>query len=139
MAVSRPMPARRESNWDQFKAFISRGNVLDLAVAIILGIAFGAVIFALVNGILMPLIAAIAGEPSFSELTATVGDGVILYGTFIEALVNFLIIAAAMFFVVKLVARMQRKEIDITESVTHEEQLLEEIRDILARQATAPR
>ncbi|MGH2723850.1 MAG: large conductance mechanosensitive channel protein MscL [Actinomycetota bacterium] len=89
----------------EFKAFALRGNVLDLAVAVILGIAFGAVVASLVDDVLMNLIAAIFGQPDFSELTFTVNDSVIRYGSFINALVNFLLISLALFLVVRVVNR----------------------------------
>src|SRR5688500_10886137 len=87
-----------------------RGNLLELATAFILGVAFAAVIGAFISGIVMPLIAAIVGEPSFDDLTFKVGDGVILYGTFLTALANFLLIAFVMFLIIKAVTRMQSPE-----------------------------
>ena len=81
-----------------FREFITRGNVVDLAVGIIIGAAFGAVVTSFTDDVLMPFIGAIVGKPSFDLLTFTVGDGVIRYGAFITALVNFLIIAAAVYF-----------------------------------------
>ena len=89
----------------EFKAFAFKGNVLDLAVAVILGIAFGAVITSLVNDVLMNIVAAIVGEPDFSSLTFELGDGVIRYGAFLTALVNFLLVAFALFLVVRSVQR----------------------------------
>ncbi len=89
----------------EFKEFALRGNVLDLAVAVILGIAFGAVINSLVNDILMNLIAALVGRPDFNSLTFSVGDGLVRYGAFLTALVNFLLIAFALFLVIKAVNR----------------------------------
>ncbi len=81
-----------------FREFITRGNVVDLAVGIIIGAAFGAVVTSFTNDIIMPFIGAIVGKPSFDQLTFTVGDGVIRYGAFLTALLNFLIIAAAVYF-----------------------------------------
>jgi large conductance mechanosensitive channel len=81
-----------------FREFITRGNVVDLAVGIIIGAAFGAVITSLTNDVIMPFIGAIIGKPSFTDLTLTIGDGVIRYGAFITALVNFVILAAAVYF-----------------------------------------
>jgi large conductance mechanosensitive channel len=82
----------------EFRDFITRGNLIDLAVAFIIAAAFGAIVTALVDKVLMPLIAAIAGKPNFDALTVTVHNAVIPYGTFITAVVNFLLIAAAVFF-----------------------------------------
>lgn len=120
----------------QFREFVTKGNILDLAVAVVIGIAFGAVVTALVDGVLMPLIAAIAGKPNFDALVLTVGDGRIAYGTFLTAVVNFLIVAAAMFVVVKTATRLQqRRAVNLDEAPAPSEEtiLLREIRDLLAR------
>lgn len=85
-----------------FKAFLLRGNVVDLAVAVVIGAAFGAVIASLVEDMLTPLIAALVGEPDFSALTFTINDSIFRYGSFINALLAFLLIAAAVFFVIVL-------------------------------------
>ena len=84
----------------EFKAFIFRGNIVDLAVAVVIGIAFGAVITALVADIITPLIAAIFGSHDFSALTFTINNSTFLYGAFINAVISFVLIAAAVFFVV---------------------------------------
>jgi large-conductance mechanosensitive channel len=81
----------------EFKEFVLRGNLLELAVAFVLGLAFAAVINAFIAGIILPFIAAIVGKPNFDALTFTVGDGVIRYGTFLTALINFLLIALVLF------------------------------------------
>lgn len=81
-----------------FKKFIIQGNAIDLAVGLIMGLAFKAVIDALVNSILMPIIAAIIGEPSFDDLTITIGDSVISYGVFITSVVNLVLVGAAVYF-----------------------------------------
>ena len=83
-----------------FKAFILRGNVVDLAVAVVIGAAFGAVIAALVADLLTPLIAAIAGKHDFSRLTFTIHKSTFLYGSFINAVLAFVLIAAAVYFFV---------------------------------------
>lgn len=90
---------------EDFKKFALRGNVIDLAVAVILGIAFGAVVASLVDDVVMNLIAAIIGQPDLSSLTATVGDATIFYGSFINAVVNFLLVAFALFIIVRLISR----------------------------------
>lgn len=122
----------------EFKDFITKGNLIELAVAFIIAAAFGAVITALVSNIIMPLIAAIFGQPSFDQLTATVNDAVIPYGTFITALVNFLLIAAAVFFfIVKPFnmwkARTAKAEEAAPAAPAEEIVLLREIRDRLSR------
>jgi len=83
-----------------FRDFILRGNVVDLAVAVVIGAAFGAVVTAFVRDIVTPLIAAIFGQPDFSALKFTINSSTFLYGSFINAVVSFVLIAAAVYFVV---------------------------------------
>ena len=84
----------------EFKEFVSRGNLIEIAVGLVMALAFKAVIDALVQGLLMPIIAAIFGQPSFDSLTFTINDSVFAYGTVITQAVTFLLIAAALFFFV---------------------------------------
>jgi large conductance mechanosensitive channel len=81
-----------------FRQFVMRGNVIDLAVAVVIGGAFGAVVSALVTNIITPLIAAIGGKPDFSAFNVTVNSAVISYGVFLNAVIGFLLIAAAVYF-----------------------------------------
>jgi large conductance mechanosensitive channel len=113
---------------EDLRKFLLRGNVIDLAVAVIIGIAFGLVVNSLVNDVIMAFIGAIFGEPNFDDLTFSIGDGVIRYGRFITAVVNFLIIATVLFFIVRAVQRFFRQEQKPTEV-----ELLTEIRDELRR------
>ena len=118
-----------------FRAFIMRGNVLDLAVAVVIGIAFNAVVNSLVNDVIMQIIAAIVGKPNFNDLTFNIGDGIIYYGRFLTALVNFLIIAATLFVIVRSFEELQKRrrasgEV-AQEEVSDEVLLLAEIRDLL--------
>ena len=92
----------------EFKDFVLRGNVLELAVAVILGIAFNAVVQSFVNDVLMNLVAAVAGKPDFNDLTFAVGKGIIRYGTFLTVVINFLIVAFVLFLVVRAFNRMNR-------------------------------
>lgn len=85
----------------EFKSFIARGNVLDLAVAVIMGAAFGGLVTSFTQDVLMQAIAAIFGQPDFSSLTFNIGNGVIAYGRFINAIINFLIVAIALFLLIK--------------------------------------
>ncbi|MBM3133119.1 MAG: large conductance mechanosensitive channel protein MscL [Chloroflexi bacterium] len=85
---------------DEFKKFLLRGNVVDLAVAVVIGAAFGAVVTAMVADLITPLIAAIFGEQDFSNLTFTLNDSVFKYGHFINALIAFIMIAAVVFFLI---------------------------------------
>lgn len=84
----------------EFRDFVLRGNVIDLAVAVVIGAAFGSVVTALVEDFITPLIAAIGGQPDFSSLDFTINDSVFRYGHFINALISFLIVAAVIFFFV---------------------------------------
>jgi large conductance mechanosensitive channel len=127
-----------------FKAFILRGNVLDLAVAVVIGAAFGAVISALVKDIFTPLIAAIFGKPDFSALTFTINSSKFLYGDLINAVISFLSIAAAVFFfVVKPLNYLQeRRKQAMAEgaepdaaTLSDEAVLLSDIRDLLRQQS----
>jgi large conductance mechanosensitive channel len=93
---------------DEFKAFALRGNVIELAVAVILGLAFNSVIQALVGGILLPFVAAIFGKPNFDALTFKVGEGVIRYGSFLTAVATFVLIALALFVVIKAFNQITR-------------------------------
>ncbi|MEZ4532881.1 MAG: large conductance mechanosensitive channel protein MscL [Thermomicrobiales bacterium] len=86
--------------FDGFKKFIMRGNVVDLAVAVVIGAAFTQVVNSLVEGIINPLLAAIVGKPNFDDLTITIRDSTIMYGTFLTAVINFLLVAAAIYFII---------------------------------------
>jgi large conductance mechanosensitive channel len=127
----------------EFKEFINRGNVVDLAVAVVIGIAFGAVIQSFVDDVVMQVVAALGGQPDFSSLTIHIGDGAIRYGAFVTALITFVIIAFAVFLVVKAINEMQRRRAR-GETPADEEpppptdvELLTEIRDLLAAQGRA--
>jgi large conductance mechanosensitive channel len=85
---------------DEFKAFLLRGNVVDLAVAVVMAVAFGAVITALIEDLITPLIAAVFGEPDFSSLTFTINDSTFRYGDFLNSVFSFVTVAAAIFFLV---------------------------------------
>lgn len=94
----------------EFRQFILRGNVVDLAVAVVVGVAFGAVVTALVADLITPLVAAIFGKPNFAGLSFTINHSTFLYGAFINAVVSFLVVAAAIFFlVVKPVNMLTRR------------------------------
>ena len=123
----------------EFRDFINRGNVVDLAVAVIIGGAFGAIITSLVNDIIMPLIGVILGGLDFSSLSIQVGEAQILYGSFIQAIVYFLIIAFVLFLAVRGYNRLQKEEAEQAPppppEPSPEEKLLAEIRDLLKEQA----
>ena len=128
-----------------FKEFILRGNVVDLAVAVVIGAAFGAVVTALVADIITPLIAAIGGQRDFSKLTFTIHKSKFLYGSFINAVISFIIIAAAIYFIVVLplnkLAERRAARLAAGQPATDEPQeksedlvVLEQIRDLLMQQ-----
>ena len=116
----------------EFKEFINRGSVLDLAVGFIMGVAFSAVITSFVNDVIMAIVGAIVGKPSFNDLTLELGDGVIYYGKFLTAVVNFVIIALVMFLVIKAFNSMREKE--EKEPELTEKDVLVEIRDLMQQQ-----
>ena len=101
----------------EFRDFLFRGNIIELAVAFVMGVAFAAVVNSLVNNLLMPIVAMIIGKPDFSDLTFTINDAVFRYGAFITDVIQFLAIAAAVFFfIVKpvqaMLARSRREPIE---------------------------
>jgi large conductance mechanosensitive channel len=130
-----------------FKEFVLRGNVIDLAIAVVIGAAFGAVVTAFVADFITPLIAAIGGQRDFSALTFTVHKSTFKYGEFINAVISFVLIAAAIYFVVVLplnkVAERRAEKVAAgepdPEPRPEEIILLEQIRDLLQQQAGASR
>jgi len=94
----------------EFKDFVMRGNVLDLAVAVIIGGAFGKIVSSLVNDIIMPLVGIVMGGVSFTDLQVTVGTAIIKYGSFIQTIVDFLVIAFVIFLIVKAANKMRKAE-----------------------------
>ena len=121
----------------EFKEFIARGNVVDMAVGVIIGGAFGKIVTSLVNDILMPLIGIIIGGLDFSALSIKIKDASIAYGSFIQAIVDFLIIAFCIFTMIKFFERFKVKEEVKEEEApkkSDEAILLEEIRDLLKKE-----
>ncbi len=94
----------------EFKAFVMRGNVLDLAVAVIIGGAFGKIVGSLVNDILMPLVGLVLGGVDFASLSFNVGEAVVAYGAFIQAIVDFLVIAFVIFLLLKNAEKLKKEE-----------------------------
>ena len=117
----------------EFKKFIARGNVLDLAVGVIVGGAFSSIVTSLVNNIFTPIIGLIVGGVDFSSLSITFRDTKIMYGAFIQSVIDFLIVAFCLFIVVKAVNKVTHKREEKTAKPTKSDELktLEEIRDIL--------
>ena len=104
--------------WKDFKEFALRGNVIDLAVGVIIGAAFGRIVTALVNDIIMPMVGVFLGGISFSNLTITVGNAVIKWGDFVQAVIDFLIIAIIVFLMVRGINRLQKNEPDKKQAPT---------------------
>ena len=125
--------------FEDFKKFISRGNVIELAVGVIIGTAFGKIVTSLVNDVLMPFIGAIGGGVDFSELSVQIGDSTIKYGAFIQNIIDFLIVAVCIFVLTKIIEGLNGKKEETIEKVEEvvevkkDEHLiiLEEIRDLL--------
>ena len=116
----------------EFKAFAMKGNVVDLAVGVIIGAAFGKIVASLVEDIVMPAVGAI-GRVDFKSLLWQVGDAKILYGKFIQTCVDFMIIALAIFVAIKVINRLHRREEAKPAPPPRQEVLLEEIRDLLKK------
>jgi large conductance mechanosensitive channel len=130
---------------EEFKKFVMRGNVVDLAVGVIIGAAFGAIVNSLVGDVLMPVIGAITGGLDFSNYFVPLGKGVtatsleearkqgavLAWGRFITLSINFLIIAAVLFIIIRVVNKLARTEAAKVPPLTKQEQLLTEIRDVL--------
>lgn len=119
----------------EFKAFAMRGNVVDLAVAVIIGAAFGKIVSSLVEGIIMPLIGLILGGVNISGETITVNQAVVKWGAFLQTIIDFTIIAFVIFVMIKLINTLQQKEKETPPPPSEEIQLLTEIRDLLKKQS----
>jgi large conductance mechanosensitive channel len=113
----------------EFRDFVLRGNIVELAIAFVMGIAFSAVVTALVNGLITPLIALVVGQPDLTGLTFTINDAVFSYGAFLTALIDFVAIAAAVFFLVvrPLNALMTRFRSPVEEGMPDEERRHQEL------------
>lgn len=116
--------------WNEFKAFAIKGNVIDLAVGVIIGGAFGKIVTSLVKDMLMPLVGLLMGGIDFSGLAISIGKAKLNYGLFIQSVVDFFIISFSIFLFVKFLNRFKRKE-EAAVVVDPKEELLREIRDLL--------
>lgn len=122
----------------EFKEFISKGNVIDMAVGVIIGSAFSKIVSSLVNDVIMPLIGIIIGGLDFTKLSITVKDSTILYGSFIQNIVDFLIIAICIFTVIKILNKFKKeKPVEVPKPIETPEdiKLLTEIRDLLKKES----
>lgn len=116
----------------EFKEFISKGNAVDLAIGVIIGAAFGAIVNSVVADLFMPLIGIILGGIDFSSLSINIGKAVLPYGKLIQAIINFLIIGFVLFLLVKSINKFNKKEEAPADTPpTKDQELLEEIRDLL--------
>ncbi len=120
----------------EFKEFISKGNVIDMAVGVIIGSAFSKIVTSLVNDIMMPLIGIIIGGHDFNNLSIKVRDAKIMYGSFLQNVVDFLIVALCLFTVIKVINKFKKKQEKKETVVVKSEEvlLLSEIRDLLKKE-----
>lgn len=138
----------------EFKEFALRGNVVDMAVGVVIGGAFGAIVSSLVNDIIMPAVGVLTGGVNFKDYKYVIQEGVtkgteiitpevaITWGAFVQAILDFIIIAFCIFLAIKLVQRLRKTEKEAEEAAApagpSQEELLTQIRDLLARQAQSP-
>ena len=119
----------------EFREFAVKGNVVDLAVGVIIGAAFGKIVASAVGDIVMPLVGTLIGGVDFNSLAFQFRDAKIQYGKFLQTLLDFLIIAWAIFLAIKVINRLKRAEPEAPPAPPRQEQLLEEIRDLLKQKA----
>ena len=123
---------------EDFKKFILKGNLVTLAVAFIIGLEFSKVVASFTDDVVMRIIGAIVGKPSFDDLTITINDGVIRYGSFLTALLNFIIIGFVLFLIVKAYEKAEaRMGVKKDDAAPTDVDLLSEIRDLLKEQRSA--
>lgn len=124
--------------WEDFKQFAFQGNVVDLAVAVVIGGAFGKIVTSLVENIITPLVGILLNGINFEGLSYTVGEATITYGVFLQSVFDFFVIAWAIFLAIRLLMKFRRtkaiEEEKETEEIDPQEQLLMEIRDLLKQQ-----
>ena len=117
----------------EFREFAVKGNVMDLAVGVIIGAAFGKIVGSLVEDVIMPVIGVMMGGLNFSDLAVKVGSATLKYGKFLQTCLDFLIVAWVIFMLVKFVNRMKRDDVAPAAAPPRQEVLLEEIRDLLKK------
>lgn len=136
--ASKKVTGAAKKQLDGFKEFIAKGNVIDLAVGVIIGGAFGKIVSSLVDDILMPLIGILIGGVDFTSLSVKIGDAVVTYGNFIQNVIDFLIIAVCVYVMINTINKITskvKKEEEKKEEVKKSDEvaLLEEIRDLLKK------
>ncbi|QJC52716.1 large conductance mechanosensitive channel protein MscL [Paenibacillus albicereus] len=131
--------------WKDFKAFAMKGNIMELAIAVIIGAAFGKMVSSLVADIVTPLLGIVLGGVDVSGLAATFGDTTLKYGLFLQSIIDFFIVSFSIFLFIRLLGKLKRKE-KVEEGqaekeivLTGEEKLLIEIRDLLREQSNRNR
>jgi large conductance mechanosensitive channel len=125
--------------WQDFKKFALKGNVMDLAIAVVIGAAFGKIVASLVADIITPLIGVLMGGINFTGLVIQVGSAEVMYGKFLQSVFDFLIVAFAIFMFIRLMMKFQRKKEEVVDegpAIDSKEALLVEIRDLLKNQKT---
>ncbi|GEN50034.1 large conductance mechanosensitive channel protein MscL [Alkalibacterium pelagium] len=125
----------------EFRTFLMRGNVIELAVGIVMGAAFTAIVTALVEHVITPIIAAVTGNASIDQLTFQIGTAQIGYGEFLQAVIDFVLIALVLFVIIKVINNLSRKPEEAEEvevEAPSVESYLEEIRDLLAERVDPP-
>ncbi|MCY9150490.1 large conductance mechanosensitive channel protein MscL [Bacillus haynesii] len=121
--------------WKEFESFAIRGNVIDLAIGVIIGGAFGKIVTSLVNDLMMPLLGLLLGGMDFSALSFTFVDAEIKYGLFIQSIVNFFIISFSIFLFIRYISKLKKKDAEEEKAAPDpQEELLKEIRDLLKEQ-----
>lgn len=125
--------------WKEFKTFIMRGNVLDLAVGVVIGGAFTAIVNSLVKDIITPIIVAVTGNADLTDLSFKIGQADFTYGNFLQAVLNFLLIALVLFLMIKVINKLKRKmpeeePVEVEAEVPVVELYLKEIRDLMVDQ-----
>jgi len=126
--------------WEDFKKFALKGNVLDLAIAVVIGAAFGKVVSSLVEDIIMPLVGILVGGVSVEDWSYTFNDVVLNYGLFIQSIIDFFIIAFSIFMVIRIFTKLKRKKDVVAdeepEVLDKTQEILLEIRDLLGKEKT---
>lgn len=124
--------------WKDFKEFAFQGNVMDLAVAVVIGAAFGKIVSSLVENIITPIVGALSGGVNLTGLSQKIGDAEITYGVFLQSIFDFFIVAFFIFLAIRLLSKIQKKkevkEEETVKEVDVQEALLTEIRDLLKAQ-----
>lgn len=120
----------------EFKQFAMRGNVVDLAVAVVIGASFGKIVSSLVDGIIMPAIGLLLGGINITSKVLKIGDATVKWGAFLQSIIDFIIIAFAIFVAIKFINLLQEKK-EEKEKLTKDQQILSEIRDLLRKQSSS--